>query len=121
MGNAYTFQFYGLPSLTTMSWGGNNTYVGTIYAPEANFTLGGGGADPREGQASDYQGALVAKSAVLNGHFNIHYDENLKKISLPTGFDVASWQELPPPTSVASSTPPATSSPMPESPTSAVQ
>jgi len=27
----------------------------------------------------DFQGACVADALVLNGHFNFHYDENLKR------------------------------------------
>jgi hypothetical protein len=88
-GNAQSFQYYGLPSNTTVTWNGNNTYVGTVYAPEADFGLGGGGSS-----IMDYQGAAVTLSATLNGHFNVHYDENLKRFGPPSGFTVTSWQEL---------------------------
>jgi hypothetical protein len=84
-----SFQFYGLPSNNTVSWNGNNTYVGTVYAPEADFSLGGGG-----NSIMDYQGSAVTMSASLNGHFNVHYDENLKRNGPPSGFTVATWQEL---------------------------
>jgi hypothetical protein len=88
-GNAYNFQFYGLPTCTTLTWSGNNSYIGTVYAPEATFTLNGGGAD-----AIDYQGSAVVQSVKVNGKFNIHYDENLKRQTFPIGWTVASWQEL---------------------------
>ena len=88
-GNAATFQFYGLPSNTSASWSGNAEYIGTVYAPEAQFTLGGGGNNNR-----DYQGSCVVKSVIMNGHFNFHYDENLKKIGPVSGFTIASWREL---------------------------
>ncbi len=88
-GDAGTFQVYGLPSLTTLTWVGNNNYVGTVYAPQATVSLGGGGSTPY-----DFQGAVVAKSATLNGHFNIHYDENLGRIGPFAGYKVSSWREL---------------------------
>jgi len=88
-GNASTFQFYGLPSTTSVTWGGNNQYVGTVYAPEAVFTLGGGGNN-----TMDYQGACVVSSAKLNGKFNLHFDQYLKRAGPSSGYTVASWTEL---------------------------
>ena len=88
-GNAMTFQFFGLPSMNTMTWNGNNTFMGTVYAPEADFSCGGGG-----NYTYDYQGACVVKSVTMNGHFNFHFDENLKRVGPIIGFQVTSWQEL---------------------------
>ena len=88
-GNASTFQYWGLPSNTAVTWNGNNSYVGTVYAPEAAFSMGGGGSSD-----FDYQGACVVYSASLNGHFNFHFDENLSRLGPPTGFSVISWREL---------------------------
>ncbi len=88
-GNAYSFHYYGLPSNTSLTWNGNNTYMGVIYCPQADISLGGGGSS-----YYDYQGAMVGLSASLNGHFNVHYDENLRRIGLPSGFTVTSWREI---------------------------
>ncbi len=88
-GNAGSFQFWGLPSNTSINWNGNNTFVGTVYAPEANFSCGGGG-----NTVYDYQGSCVVGSLTMNGHFNFHFDENLSRIGPPTGFTVSSWREL---------------------------
>jgi hypothetical protein len=88
-GNAMTFQLFGLPGLTDISWGGNNTYMGTVYAPEANFTCGGGGNN-----TYDFQGSCVVKTVTMNGKFNFHFDENLKRMGPIIGFSVASWEEL---------------------------
>lgn len=88
-GNAATFQYYGLPSNTSLTWSGNAQYMGTIYAPEATFNLGGGGND-----TMDYQGACVVGSVVMNGKFNFHYDENLKRMGPISGYRVNSWREL---------------------------
>jgi hypothetical protein len=73
-GNAGTFQLYGLPSTTSISWTGNANYLGVIYAPSADLALGGGGSN-----LYDYQGGVAAKSISLNGHFAVHFDENLKQ------------------------------------------
>ena len=89
-GNPNNFQYYGLPSNTSMSWGGNSAYVGTVYAPQATFTLGGGGNN-----TFDFQGACVVKQVTMNGHFNFHYDENLRRAGPWSGFRVTSWRELP--------------------------
>src|SRR4029079_4814936 len=43
-GTASTFQYVGLPSNTSMTWSGNAIYIGTVYAPQANFTASGGGS-----------------------------------------------------------------------------
>lgn len=88
-GNAYAFQYYGLPGNTSVTWGGNDEYIGTVYAPQATFTLGGGGNDEY-----DYQGSCVANSIKLNGKFNFHYDEDLKRNGPPRGYVAISWREL---------------------------
>jgi hypothetical protein len=87
--NAGSFIYYGLPSNTTIGWNGNASYVGSVYAPEATFTAGGGGSTPL-----DYQGACVVAALKLNGHFSFHYDENLKRSAPGTGFTVIAWREL---------------------------
>jgi hypothetical protein len=74
-GHPERFYLYGLPTCTTISLGGNGGLVGSIYAPQANFSLGGGASD-----TWDIIGAVVTKSVTLNGHFNFHLDENLARI-----------------------------------------
>jgi hypothetical protein len=73
-GGPTSFQYYGLPTNLSLSWGGNNEYVGTIYAPQATVKLGGGGSD-----TYDFCGACVAQSVSIYGSFSVHYDENLKR------------------------------------------
>lgn len=89
LGNANSYRYFGLPTNTSLTWGGNATYVGTVYAPQAAFDCGGGGST-----VYDYQGACVVKSVNLNGHFNFHYDENLKRRGPMAGFQMKSWREL---------------------------
>ena len=74
-GLASNFYYFGLPSNTSLSLGGNGNFVGAIYAPNADFALGGGGNN-----VYDFIGASVTKTVRMNGHFNFHYDENLKRI-----------------------------------------
>jgi len=88
-GNANTFQYYGLRSNTSLTWSGNANYVGTVYAPRAMFTLGGGGLE-----TMDYQGACVVNAVKLNGKFNFHYDENLKRAEQIRGYLAISWKEI---------------------------
>lgn len=88
-GNASTFQYFGLPTNTSVTWSGNDAYVGTVYAPNAIFTAGGGGSD-----IYDFIGSIVVRALTMNGHFRVHYDENLKRITMPSGFVVNSWQEI---------------------------
>jgi hypothetical protein len=71
-GLAKNFHYYGLPLNTSLGFGANVSFTGIIYAPEADFYLGGGGNN-----TYDFIGQSVTKSASMNGHFNFHYDEAL--------------------------------------------
>lgn len=81
-------QWYGLSSSTSWTVSGNGSWVGVIYAPEANVTMNGGGAS---GQMS---GAVVANNITLNGQVRFHYDEALRASNTGAGYQVASWIEL---------------------------
>jgi len=74
-GHADRFYLFGLPTCTSISFGGNGNFYGAIYAPEADFSLGGGGSD-----TWDFVGASVTKTVTMNGHFYFHYDENLQRV-----------------------------------------
>lgn len=86
--NALNFQLYGLPTCTSISMGGNASFTGTIYAPQADLTWGGGGST-----TYDFVGASVAKTDTMNGHANFHYDENLGKRGPSRGYVPNSWAE----------------------------
>ena len=88
-GNAMNFQYYGMPSNTSLSYAGNAAFTGTIYAPNADFTLGGGG-----NSIYDFVGASVTSSVRMNGHFHFHYDENLARIGPSRGYIITSWNEI---------------------------
>src|SRR5260221_196242 len=84
-GIAKNLQYYGLHSNSSITLGGNADYTALIYAPEADFSLGGGGSS-----AYDFSGAIITKSLRLNGHFNFHFDESLNPGS------IAPWITLQP-------------------------
>jgi len=90
-GDALAFQYYGLPSNTSLSFNGNAAFTGVIYAPNADFTLGGGGNN-----TSDFVGACVAKTVKMNGHFHFHYPECLADQTPFGGYVVYSWNEVSP-------------------------
>lgn len=87
--DASSFAYYGLPGNTELHMGGNAAFTGTIYAPNADFHLGGGGNN-----SYDCVGATVTKTVKMNGHFNFHYDEKLGRQSIQNRYKVASWSEM---------------------------
>ena len=90
-GTADSFAFWGTPTCTSVTFSGNAGFTGTIYAPSADFVMNGGGNN-----TIDFIGASITRTARLNGHFNFHYDEALKKIGPSRGFIVTSWNEMAP-------------------------
>jgi len=88
-GASSSFQYYGLPTNTNMTFSANAAFVGLIYAPEAVFTLGGGGAT-----TYDFIGASITKSVKMNGHFNFHYDEASNTYLQLFGYSAITWDEL---------------------------
>jgi len=87
-GNALNFQYYGLPSNTSLSLSGNAAFTGAIYAPDAAFTLGGGGNN-----TYDFVGGSVTKTVTMNGHFNFHFDECLRRGPV-LQYVVTAWNEI---------------------------
>jgi hypothetical protein len=63
--------YFGLPSLTSMTFSGTSSFVGVFYAPEVSLTLNGGGS------GYNVVGSVVVNSIVVNGHYAFHYDEFL--------------------------------------------
>jgi hypothetical protein len=88
-GSAANFAYYGTTNNTQISFTGNAAFIGTIYAPEADIKLGGGGKT-----AYDFIGAVIGNTITMNGHFNFHYDENLLAAGPARGFVATSWREL---------------------------
>jgi hypothetical protein len=90
-GTADSFSFWGLPSVTNVTFSGNGGFTGTIYAPNADFFLNGTGNNT----TIDFNGASITKTAKLNGHFNFHYDEALRRTGPFQGYVIDSWAEVP--------------------------
>jgi hypothetical protein len=88
-GNAANFYYFGLPTNTKLTFGGNASFAGVIYAPQAAFSLGGGGSDD-----FDFIGASVTKSVKMNGHYKFHFDEALRKSGPGRGYIPTSWTEM---------------------------
>src|SRR5207249_9826005 len=66
-GLAANLSYYGLPSNTSIALTGNASFIGTIYAPQADFKLGGGGSSLYE-----FVGACLVKTAALRRHYKFH-------------------------------------------------
>ena len=88
-GLASNNQFYGLPSSTSWDISGNGLWSGTIYAPEADLKMSGGGS------SGDASGAIVSSTFTLSGGSKFHYDESLRdNPAVATSYYVVSWQSL---------------------------
>ena len=87
---AKNFQYYGLPSNTTINITGNGAFYGTIYAPQADFNLKGSGSSSTD----DFTGASITKSTKMTGNFNFHYDEALSQLTTLAGYDATLWAEM---------------------------
>ncbi len=86
---ATNFSYFGLPSNTSVSFSGNAAFTGTIYAPNAALSLGGGGNN-----SYDFVGASVSNTVQMNGHFKFHYDEMLGRQMGGASYYIASWNEF---------------------------
>jgi hypothetical protein len=90
-GQAIRFIYYGLDSNTGLEITGNGGFTGAIYAPNADFKLGGGGSDTK-----DFIGASITSTVNMNGHFNFHYDEDLSRRGPRSRYTINSWNEVAP-------------------------
>ncbi len=89
-GNATNFFYYGTTNNTSLSLSGNASFIGAIYAPQADFTLTGGG----NSVTNDFIGSSVTGTVKFGGKFNFHFDENLKKMGGYKGVVINSWREI---------------------------
>ncbi len=88
-GVAANFAYYGTTNNTTIKLSGNASFIGTIYAPDADLTLGGGGSN-----TYDFSGSTITKTVTMNGHFDFHYDQALLNQGPARGYSATSWKEL---------------------------
>lgn len=87
--SALNFSLWGLPSCTSIRMHGNASFTGTIYAPQADFSAGGGGSTEY-----DCVGAVIVNSVTMNGHFLFHYDERVGRDGPRGIWAVGSWNEI---------------------------
>ena len=87
-GQAVNFYLFGSPRLKSIDLGGNSSFTGVIYAPNAALNLNGGGSS-----WTDFSGSAMVDSAKFNGNFKFHFDEALPKKGLWHGFVLTSWNE----------------------------
>jgi hypothetical protein len=88
-GDAANLSYYGTTNNTQITFTGNASFTGTIYAPEADIKLGGGG-----NTVYDIVGSIIGNTISMNGHFNLHFDEHLLTAGPSRGFVANSWREL---------------------------
>jgi len=87
-GVAANFTYYGLPSNTSVTFSGNSSFVGVIYAPEVSLTLNGGGNN------NGFIGSCIVNSITMHGHYDFHFDQALLKNGPSRGYTATSWTEL---------------------------
>jgi hypothetical protein len=84
---------------STMFWGtqtsgqnfdisGNGQLIATVYAPDADVSLNGGGS------SGLMCGAVVAKTITMNGGTEFHYDDALGRLTTGNPFGISKWREL---------------------------
>ena len=89
-GSALNFQYYGLPTNTSISVSGNGDFSGAIDAPSAALTMNGFGNN------GSFIGSCIVNSVTMNGGVQFHYDEALAKLGPIRGYIVTSWNEVNP-------------------------
>jgi hypothetical protein len=77
--------FLGMPNCTLIGINAGANFACSVYAPQADVTINGGG---------DGQGAVVANIFRLTGGMRWHYDEGLKGDPREGRYVAASWTEL---------------------------
>jgi hypothetical protein len=87
-GDPQRFKYYGTKSNNRVELSGTSAFIGTIYAPYAEFSPAGG---------SVIHGAVVSKSVRATGGFTLHYDQCLGGNNSKARFILTGWHEMTPP------------------------
>ena len=81
-GMARSLSIFGLNSSQSFAYSGTSEFIGTVYAPHADFKFSG---------SSGAFGAFTGETVTISGGAHIAYDEDLKN----TGeYVMASWNEI---------------------------
>ena len=71
----------------TVHLGGNGQITATVYAPNADVTVNGGGS------SGHVFGSIVGKSVTMTGVTNLHYDEASGASGMINNYKIVSWFE----------------------------
>jgi hypothetical protein len=84
-------QLYGiqqpLNSSNHVSLGGNGQIVASVYAPNHDVSINGGGTN------GHVFGSVVGKTVTMTGVTNLHYDETLGSTGIINNYKIVSWFE----------------------------
>ncbi len=86
-GTASKFSVYGTTNCNSIHFTGNDDFIGTIYAPQADISLTGNG---------NFMGAIVGNTIFNRGTADFHYDEALASNGTPiiVGYEITMWREF---------------------------
>jgi len=84
-GLAANLVYFGLPSNTDLAISGTSEFAGVVYAPYTSLQLNGSG---------NIYGAIISKTAQLNGNYGFHFDESLDRTLELKRIAVLSWEEI---------------------------
>jgi hypothetical protein len=90
-GLAKNFVIYGTattPGAQKLFLHGNGVLVASVYAPNADIELKGGG------NSGEMSGSVVGNTIKMTGNYKFHYDEALAKETGGNPFAISSWREL---------------------------
>jgi len=81
-------EWFGLPTLTTVTFANGTSFIGAFDAPEAAISLLGN---------TQVYGSIIGSNIVLGGSASVHFDESLKSSGGGgggNGYSIASWREM---------------------------
>src|SRR5436190_6012824 len=81
-GYAKNFSVFGLPTCTAFSYNGSSAFIGTVYAPSADFTFSG---------SAGAFGSFTANTVTVSGGAHIAYD---KALNADGRYVANSWNEI---------------------------
>jgi hypothetical protein len=81
-GYARDFSVFGLPTCTAFSYSGSSAFIGTVYAPSADFNF--------NGKAGAF-GSFTANTVTVSGGAHVAYDKGL---NAEGRYVVNSWNEI---------------------------
>jgi hypothetical protein len=84
-------QLYGIQppvnSSKHVSLGGNGQIIASVYAPDHDVSINGGGTN------GHVFGSVVGKTVTMTGVTNLHYDETLGSTGIINNYKIVSWFE----------------------------